>query len=390
MKMFNLGNSRNYTPCEVVCARKVKEFFENSIVTRNEFEEFTKILQIKDDQIKNAEDKVTELEIKLSVYKERINIYNQKMKDKDDLIAVLSHESSSIKTKFDKLMEILIANNQTFTNNDEIVESTDNIVHEEGNISPLEITEELNNLTINDINDPLKPTIKKLEETIAFLTAKLTEKDGKLLELSEKLLKWEGRLRIAIPYGTSRQILHIPNTAPLEVVVEPFKGRGAIIIQNRLNGKFSFDRDLKDYYEGFGDIFSNFWIGLEYIHRITSSQRHVLRIDMFAYCGKKYFAEYDNFTVAGKKENYKLKSLGKYTGNADDMMRFSENQEFQVCSILKRGWWDVKNAVQHCNLNGKTSSDIKENDFEYIYWGLKDWGNTCQNISGVKMVIFPK
>ncbi|XP_034104259.2 fibroleukin-like [Drosophila albomicans] len=131
-------------------------------------------------------------------------------------------------------------------------------------------------------------------------------------------------------------------------------------------------------------------MGLEFIHIITNNQPHVLRIQMWDYAKKTYFAEYDNFVVAGNDENYKLKSLGDYKGNAGDMMRFSENQEFRLCPKLKRGWWDLKGDHQLCNLNGNISHQEITNKFEFIYWGQMNWGNSCNNIRQVMMLLTPK
>ena len=50
------------------------------------------------------------------------------------------------------------------------------------------------------------------------------------------------------------------------------------IIQRRVNGNVSFDRPWDDYAAGFGDLDGSFWIGLQLIHTITSSDSNQLHI----------------------------------------------------------------------------------------------------------------
>jgi len=56
--------------------------------------------------------------------------------------------------------------------------------------------------------------------------------------------------------------------------------------------------------------------GNEYLHLMTSYQRYRLRIELTDWKGNKRYAEYDHFEVGSEQEKYRLKSLGKYSGNA--------------------------------------------------------------------------
>ncbi|XP_062128478.1 angiopoietin-related protein 2-like isoform X1 [Drosophila sulfurigaster albostrigata] len=333
----NYSNYSGESNCELVCSRAVKELLEHSV----EVEVFTKIFQIKDEQLKNANDKITELQKKICFYEERINICNQKIKEKDELLTSLSAGSTSIKNTIDNLMDLLKKNQQNNYETDEhkvpIDYLNDEDISEIENISQKETSTELNKLSTNKINKPTKSTINKLEETIKNLSDKVIEKDEKLSDLIKKLDDFENGLRICIPYGTANALMFIPHTPPFKVNVEKYNKLGYIIIQNRTNETYSFKRSLQEYCEGFGKSRDDFWIGLETIHKITNYQPHVLRIQIWDYSEEQYFAEYDNFVVGGKDENYKLKSLGDYKGNAGDMMRFNENKEFQVCPKLGGG-----------------------------------------------------
>ena len=93
-------------------------------------------------------------------------------------------------------------------------------------------------------------------------------------------------------------------------------GEAWAVIQRRLNGSVDFFRDWEDYKRGFGDLGGEFWLGLEKIHRLTNPQnRQKLRIELEDFTGYSCYAEFDNFTVNGEDDQYRLASLGFYNGN---------------------------------------------------------------------------
>ena len=85
------------------------------------------------------------------------------------------------------------------------------------------------------------------------------------------------------------------------------------MFQKRLNGSVDFYRGWTEYKDGFGPLTGEFWLGLDNIHRLTSSGKYKLRVDLEDFTGKTYYAEYDVFEVASEEEKYKL-SVGNYTG----------------------------------------------------------------------------
>ena len=92
-------------------------------------------------------------------------------------------------------------------------------------------------------------------------------------------------------------------------------GEAWAVIQRRLNGSVDFYRDWEDYKRGFGDLSGEFWLGLEKIHRLTSSKsQQRLRVEMEDFTGFSCYVEFDNFTVNGEDDKYRLASLGFYTG----------------------------------------------------------------------------
>ena len=92
-------------------------------------------------------------------------------------------------------------------------------------------------------------------------------------------------------------------------------GEAWVVIQRRLNGSVDFYRDWEDYKRGFGDLSGEFWLGLEKIHRLTSSKsQQRLRVEMEDFTGFSCYVEFDNFTVNGEDDKYRLASLGFYRG----------------------------------------------------------------------------
>ena len=90
-------------------------------------------------------------------------------------------------------------------------------------------------------------------------------------------------------------------------------GRGWIVFQHRYDGFLDFYRGWKDYKKGFGSLLGEFWLGLQQIHRITTSQRYKLRIDLEDFEGNKRFAEYSSFKVGNEPDEFRL-SIGGYSG----------------------------------------------------------------------------
>ena len=92
-------------------------------------------------------------------------------------------------------------------------------------------------------------------------------------------------------------------------------GEAWAVIQRRLDGSVDFYRRWEDYKRGFGDLRGEFWLGLEKISRLTNQKRQKLRIELEDFTGYSCYAEYDNFTVNGENDGYRLASLGFYRGD---------------------------------------------------------------------------
>lgn len=124
-----------------------------------------------------------------------------------------------------------------------------------------------------------------------------------------------------------------------------------IMILNRFDGQLNFYRDWQGYKDGFGNLSSEFFIGLEKLHAITASQNHEVYIRLEDFNGSSKHALYDSFLVSNETDSYALEKLGNYTGNAGDSLSYHLNMKFSTydkdndrytgnCAIDRMGaWW---------------------------------------------------
>ena len=86
------------------------------------------------------------------------------------------------------------------------------------------------------------------------------------------------------------------------------------MFQKRLDGSVDFYLNWNDYQNGFGNLSGEFWLGLEKIHRLTSDNNSMLRVDLEDFEGNATYAEYNTFGVTSENDKYKM-ILGSYSGN---------------------------------------------------------------------------
>ncbi|XP_017465768.1 PREDICTED: ryncolin-1-like [Rhagoletis zephyria] len=141
---------------------------------------------------------------------------------------------------------------------------------------------------------------------------------------------------------------------------------GWIVIQRRVSADVDFYRDWQQYKKGFGELSGNYWIGLNKLHALTASCEQELYIKMEASNGTKYYAKYDLFVIGSEEEDYVLRTLGNYTGNARHGLRYHKGSKFSTfdrdndanpginCAERWRGaWWYTECYMS--NLNGDYS-----------------------------------
>ena len=94
-------------------------------------------------------------------------------------------------------------------------------------------------------------------------------------------------------------------------------GGGWTVFQRRLDGSIGFYRNWSDYKHGFGDVYGEFWLGLDKIHRLTSDNNSMLRVDLEDFKGNTTYAEYNVFGVMSEKDKYRL-ILGFHSGKTGE------------------------------------------------------------------------
>ncbi|KAM7362922.1 ryncolin-4-like isoform 2-T2 [Cochliomyia hominivorax] len=149
------------------------------------------------------------------------------------------------------------------------------------------------------------------------------------------------------------------SSVPIQVECDvKTQGGGWLIIQRRQDGSVDFYRNWDDYKLGFGQIDGEFFIGLEKLHALTNYDGPQELLILLEDDNEIKYAKYNNFVIGNESEQYALKHLGVYSGNAGDSlalhlgMKFStkdrDNDESEdSCSILYTGaWWYKKCHVR--------------------------------------------
>nr|XP_058944598.1 microfibril-associated glycoprotein 4-like [Pocillopora verrucosa] len=172
-------------------------------------------------------------------------------------------------------------------------------------------------------------------------------------------------------------------------------GGGWTVFQKRYNGAVDFFRGWNDYKQGFGNLNSEFWLGLNKIHRLTARSSDKLRVDLEDFHGKTAFAEYSSFSVASERAKYLL-GLGVYSGTAGDSLSHHRGSPFTTkdrdndaysgnCASTYTGaWWYKK--CHYSNLNGLYMNN--KNDGKGMAW--YHWKKNYKSVKRSEMKIRPK
>jgi len=100
---------------------------------------------------------------------------------------------------------------------------------------------------------------------------------------------------------------------------------GWIIVHQRLGYTFDWTLTWAEYKAGFGSIDADFWLGLERVHLLTSSQPYRLRVEVQSRPRSRkrwYSAEYWSFKIGDElNDKYRLELSG-YSGDAGDALQY--------------------------------------------------------------------
>nr|CAH7727388.1 unnamed protein product [Callosobruchus chinensis] len=126
------------------------------------------------------------------------------------------------------------------------------------------------------------------------------------------------------------------------------------VIQRRdyYDTQHNFNATWEDYKQGFGDLSTDFWMGNDFLHRLSTRYDLLVRIELEDFEKNHVWAEYETFRILDEKQNYTLVING-YTGNASDSFlshngsafstydrRNDEAPECCPCAVsYGGGWW---------------------------------------------------
>ncbi|XP_052763415.1 uncharacterized protein LOC128205647 isoform X1 [Mya arenaria] len=134
---------------------------------------------------------------------------------------------------------------------------------------------------------------------------------------------------------------------------------GWTVIQHRYDGSVDFYRNLYEYTHGFGDVSTEFWLGLSYIKEIADKGNTTIRMEVSAADGSSAYEEWPEFRL-GVAPTYTLHVGGRGTGTAGDyerwFERYNNGRDFTAkgsfCGDLRQGGWWYKSCT-FINLNGE-------------------------------------
>ena len=137
---------------------------------------------------------------------------------------------------------------------------------------------------------------------------------------------------------------------------------GWIVIQrNKKDSLVNFNKNWADYEEGFGDLNTEFWYGLENIQFLTKNGTWEMRVDYQRNDKTWSYYHYNQFSVGNASEEYPL-TVGGFTGVGTDWLSYHNGMKFSTldndndntstdCAVsYKSGWW-YNSGCFHININ---------------------------------------
>ncbi|XP_020814738.1 fibrinogen-like protein 1 isoform X2 [Drosophila serrata] len=379
--------------------------------------------------IKRKQKKIHDLTAKLIISENNLACEKEKTKDKEDVIKSLKLSIDAIKdnfgqslkkidcdlheTKIDELnANIEILECKLKNRNEKIAELEDkmekyetNLKEKSGLIAELEsVIKIAEDSALEDIR-----TKEEKDEQIAKLESQAKVDASMIKKLNDKLSTFtlkvepsddsrETMIYLNCTKMTSIQFVKLPKLSFAAVFEDlPSAGPGWMLIQRRIDGSVVPLPGYRcsEYFNGFGDLSREFWLGYEKLHILTTNQRHELYIELVDFDNATAYARYDHFEVGSDKEHYALKKLGQYSGSAGDYLTLTsscqqfvvdKNEDIPPYEMMDYGWWE--NTL--CNLNGKYYGYKKVLESpDGIWWGTWNMGKR-HSLKSCKMLIRPR
>ncbi|XP_053387297.1 uncharacterized protein LOC123543147 [Mercenaria mercenaria] len=251
--------------------------------------------------------------------------------------------------------------------------------------------------TAEEIEESMQSTVKELKILEGNTRQEIAETKAKVERIESLVSQLSARLEHLFLgdscYGTLRSGVYTLQNGLQVFCDQTTDGGDWTVFQRRQNGEVDFYRNWKEYKNGFGDLFGEFWLGNEYLSILTATGDHELRIDMEDFDGNKAYAKYSKFRVYPEEDKYKLEVSG-YSGNAGDSLKYHNGMAFTTfdndndkwsygnCAIRWHGAWWYKSCY-YSNLNGQYFNDPGKIDGKGITW--HHWKNKKYCLKSVEM-----
>ena len=137
-------------------------------------------------------------------------------------------------------------------------------------------------------------------------------------------------------------------------------GGWTVIQRNKKDSLVNFNKNWTDYEEGFGNLTTEFWYGLETIHCLTQRGQWEMRVD-YQFNNKTWsYLHYNQFSVGSASEEYPL-TVGGFAGVGTDGFAYHNKMKFTTpdndndkwsgnCAASYGGGWWYK-SCDHININ---------------------------------------
>lgn len=114
-----------------------------------------------------------------------------------------------------------------------------------------------------------------------------------------------------------------------------------------MDGSVNFLRGWSDYKYGFGNLATEFWLGLEKIHMITNQGVYELLIEVTDFGLNTATAHYKAFAIGSETEGYDIRLLGTFDGDAGDSLSYHTAMKFSTPDNDQDTWLDGNCARDH-------------------------------------------
>ena len=165
-----------------------------------------------------------------------------------------------------------------------------------------------------------------------------------------------------VPTGVYKMSIGTFATANVYCNMTTDDGGWIVIQRNRNNSQLSFNKNWREYEEGFGDLNKDFWVGLKLMHTLTQRGQWEMRVDYQKDDKTWSYLHYNQFSVGNASEEYPL-TFGEFTRVGTDFfalhslngLKFStpdndNDKSFGSCAVtFKSGWWH--NDCYNVNIN---------------------------------------